>query len=191
MNQEEIKLRHDRSKKAFPELELEDDEYVEVAVLKAPQSYLLIWIAILFGILMLAIAFVVFSLNMPSNTAGDNFLALVVITISACLIIYGCLITNVFKRNKMFITNKRVTQFLMTTPIASSVNVIDLSSIEDVSYHQTTIIQKLCHFGTLRLATVGDETTYTFPMTVISSKEIAKIVKLVNDDRDGANKKTD
>ena len=68
----------------------------------------------------------------------------------------------------------------MNTLVSSSVNIIDLSSIEDASFHQDTILQRLFHYGTLRLATVGDETTYTFKYSDISPDQMKAVSKLIS-----------
>ena len=68
----------------------------------------------------------------------------------------------------------------MNTIVSSSVNVIDLSSIEDASFRQDTIMQRLFHYGTLRLATVGDETTYTFKYSDITPEELKGVSRLIS-----------
>ena len=40
--------------------------------------------------------------------------------------------------------------------------VINLESIEDISYSRDGILQHLFDYGTVKLSTVGDESTYTF-----------------------------
>jgi hypothetical protein len=92
----------------------------------------------------------------------------------AAAIIIGLISLTVHRGNKLFITNRRVIQMVMTSPVVNSVNIIDLSSVEDASFRQENLLQSLFHYGTLRLSTVGDETTYTFKYSDIklSSKEI-------------------
>ena len=43
--------------------------------------------------------------------------------------------------------------------------VINLESIEDISYSREGILQHLFDYGTVKLSTVGDESTYTFPFS--------------------------
>ena len=64
--------------------------------------------------------------------------------------------------------------------VSNSVNMIDLTSIEDASFRQENVWQKIFRYGTLRLATVGDETTYTFPYADIKPDELAAISKLIS-----------
>jgi hypothetical protein len=81
----------------------------------------------------------------------------------------------------MIITNKHVIQMVMKSPVATSVNIIDLQSIEDASFHQSGLLQKLFRYGTLRLSTIGDETTYTFPYSDVSPSELKAISKLITE----------
>ena len=85
----------------------------------------------------------------------------------------------VYNGNKLFITNKHVIQMIMVSPLSSSFNMIDLSSIEDTSFSQDGILQKMFGYGTFRLSTVGEETTYTFKKSDITTEEVKAISKLV------------
>ena len=69
----------------------------------------------------------------------------------------------------------------MNSLVSSSINAIDLPSVEDVSFRQDGILQKIFHYGTLRLATVGDETTYTFKYSDISPDDLKAVSKLITD----------
>ena len=93
----------------------------------------------------------------------------------------GVVSLRLYRDNKLYVTNKHVTQFVRNSLVSSSINIIDLSSVEDASFRQDSLIQKLFHFGTFRLATVGDETTYTFKYSDISSKELKEVTKLITE----------
>ena len=71
-------------------------------------------------------------------------------------------------------------QFVMLSPVSTSINIIDLFSIEDASFRQDSLPQKLFHYGTLRLATVGDETTYTFPYSDILPEQLRAVTELIS-----------
>ena len=178
-------IRHERSKKDFPALKLEDNEYVEFAFSRAKICYLLIWGTVGAATLFISLLFLTVFLTQPE--VGDmnrNFLSFLVITIVAAAIVGGLIATKVFSCNKLYITNRRAIQYIMISPVVTSKNVIDLSSIEDASFHQNSIIQKLFKIGTLRLSTVGDETTYTLKYTeVIGGDELNSITKLIRSNK--------
>lgn len=178
-------IRSAYNKQDYPELKLEDGETVELVFKRAKICYAIIWGGIIALVVLMAITIgvLMFSGGIKGKMDG-NFVLLIFLTLCVALLICGIATTMVYGRNKLFITNKRVTQFSAASLIISSVNIIDLSSIEDVSFRQNKLLEKLLHYGTLRLSTVGDETTYTFPCVKVSPSEVSTIVKLVNDDKE-------
>lgn len=185
MDESLANIRHERSKKDFPALKLEDGEYVEFAFSRAKICYLLIWGCVAGVAVLITALFMFLFMTQPEvNTMGNNFMAFLVITIIAFAFIAGLIATKVFSCNKLFITNRRAIQFTMVSPVVTSKNVIDLSSIEDASFRQTSIIQKLFKIGTLRLSTMGDETTYTLQyVEIIGGDELNSITKLIRSNK--------
>lgn len=176
------KIRHERSKKDFPSLKLEDDEFVEFALSRA-KIYLLMVLACIAGgaaIVLLIMLFSVTQQNMLDDM-GRNFLYIIVSAIVVAAIIAGAVALMVYRGNRLFITNKRVIQMVMLSPVATSLNIIDLTSVEDASFSQNGLLQKLLHYGTFRLATVGDETTYTFKYSDVSPAELKEVSKLISE----------
>ena len=80
-------------------------------------------------------------------------------------------------------------QFIMDSLVSGSVNIIDLSSIEDASFKQDSLMQRIFHYGTFRLSTVGDETTYTFKYSDISPSDLRTVTKLISAAKEGKNVK--
>ena len=111
---------------------------------------------------------------------GRNFLFILLAALLASAIIIGLVAVTIYNGNKMFITNKRAIQMEMNSLVQKSVNVIDLVSIEDASFRQDSLLQNLFHYGTFRLATVGDETTYTFKYSDISGEELKAVTDLIS-----------
>ena len=68
----------------------------------------------------------------------------------------------------------------MDSLVSTSINIIDLVSIEDASFRQESLLQKMFHFGILRLSTVGDETTYTFKYSDIKPEELKAVTDLIS-----------
>ena len=175
-----LKIRHDRSVKDFPFLTLDDDEYVEFAFKRAK-----IWLLMIIGTIAAAISIVLFAFLMILmgqsyiDATARNFLHLIVALIIVFGLIAAWIAVIVYRGNQMFITNKRVIQLIMKSPVVKSVNMIDLPSVEDASFHQTGFLQTTLHYGTFRLSTVGDETTYTFPYSDISSADLRAVSKLI------------
>ena len=190
MDENLAKIRHERSKKDFPGLKLVEGEYVEFAFSRAKIVLLMIIVGMSFGIIVVLLAFLVALLGQEMiDEMGRNFLYIILLSLLAAAVIMGLIALTTYRGNKLFITNKRVIQNIMNSLVSSSVNAIDLQSVEDVSFHQDGILQKLFHFGTLRLATVGDETTYTFKYSDISPNDLEAVSKLVSDAKKRGRKK--
>lgn len=191
MNEALKNVRHARSKKDFPHLKLEEGEYVELAFSRAKICLTAIMVGSIAAFAFILIVFIITMASgvLSSDDMGRNFLAVVFTTIIAVIFIAAIISLRIYRGNKLFITNKRVMQFSMLSLVSSSVNIIDLSSIEDASFRQGNIFQKIFKYGTLRLSTVGDETTYTFPYSDISPEELKKIAYLVSNVKKNVNKK--
>ncbi len=176
------KIRHGRSRKDFPFLKLEDDEYVEFAFSRSKISLLVKLGVVSVGLAISLVVFLFVLMGQPTlDDMGRNFLYIILSAMIIAAILAAAVALMIYRGNKLFITNKHVIQMVMSSPVATSMNIIDLSSIEDASFSQNGIMQKFFHYGTFRLATVGDETTYTFPYSDISSVELKEVSKLISE----------
>ena len=180
MNEGLVKIRHERSVKDFPFLELEDNEYVEFAFRRAKIWLNLILGGLAAGLIFILLAFLLTLLGQDSlDGIGVSFLYIILGSLLAAVILAGIFTMMVYRGNKLFITNKHVIQLIMVSPMANSVNMIDLQSIEDTSFSQNGILQKIFGYGTFRLSTVGEETTYTFKKSDITQEELRAVSKLI------------
>ncbi|MCQ2049511.1 MAG: hypothetical protein MJZ22_00675 [Candidatus Saccharibacteria bacterium] len=187
MDENLANIRHERSKKDFPALKLEDGEYVEFAFSRAKICYALIWGGVIGISVVISLLFLFINATNSAdfnNVMGHNFLSLILGVIIVVAVLAGLVMTKIFSCNKMYITNRRAIQYVMISPVVTSKNVIDLSSIEDASFRQTSILQKIFKIGTLRLSTVGDETTYTLQyVDVLGGDELNSITKLIRSNK--------
>ena len=179
-------IRHARSVQDFPNLKLEKDEYVELAISRSNLVLGAIWVGMILAEILLVVLTSLLVNSQPVSPAfaldgfTKNFVNL--LTMVACFILVGiCVVASIiYKRNKLYITNKRAIQMICTSPFHSSINVIELNKIEDVSFKQNGVLEYLLKFGTIRMATVGDETTYTFKYIDTPRDELETIMHLVH-----------
>ena len=192
MDQNLVKIRHERSLKDFPNLRLEDDEYVEFAFSRARICLLMILCGTAGGLIFILLAFLLILIGQSMlDDMGRNFLLIILFALLAAAVLTGLVALRVYRGNKLYITNKHVTQFVMNSLVSGSINIIDLASVEDVSFRQDSLLQKLFHYGTLRLSTVGDETTYTFKYSDISASDIRAVTKLISESKKSIGKDKD
>lgn len=181
MDEALAKIRHDRSKKDFPLLKLDDDEYVEFAFKRAKICLMMILGGTAFALIVVLLAFLLVLMGQSMlDEMGKNFLFIILFALLAATTIIGLVSWRIYKGNRLYITNKHAIQTVMDSLVSSSFNIIDLSSIEDASFRQDSLLQKIFQYGTFRLATVGDETTYTFKYSDITSNDLEAVTKLIS-----------
>ncbi|MBQ7040563.1 PH domain-containing protein [Candidatus Saccharibacteria bacterium] len=186
MKQDLVKVHHARSKKDFPELKLKDDEYVALAVYHSKLGLTFIWAAAALAIILITFAMSVVTISTAGQTTGlvnDNslpYLYMIVFVLFAAIILIASVSTKVYKGNRLYVTNKRLIHYEQTSLTAKSVNTIDLVSVEDVSFKQKGIIDQFFQLGSLRMSTVGDETTYTFKYAAKPTDELETIAYLIH-----------
>lgn len=178
------RIRHARSKQDFPFLKLEEHEYVELLIARSKKGLALIWAGALLGMLALGAAFALVINAITRGIVLDAhsmlYFWLFLGGLYAILILSGLIASKIYLANKFFVTNKRVIYYAQNSLFDKSANIIELSRIEDVSYKQSGFLDYVFNFGTLRLSTVGDETTYTFPFVDTPDDELEFIAHLLH-----------
>lgn len=191
-----IKLKHDRSERVFPGVDLSEGEYVISAIRRHPIG---LFVPFTLGILLISLAFILLfnydlvaeSFQLASSAVAPSMVVILVI-IFIILVTVGIYIAYfVYMNNRLFLTNESVIQEIQTGPFARSGQIVSLANIEDVSYSQNGIIQQMFNYGSIRLSTEGDETTYRFSYaanpkeyttTLNNAVEAFKNGRLVNND---------
>ena len=118
-----------------------------------------------------------------------GFFSIVIDVVFGVIVIAALIGLNVYSNNRLFVTNKRIIQQAQASLFSSSTNVIDLVSIEDVSFKQSGIWEHLIKVGTLRMSTIGEETTYTFKYVDTPIDELETITHLVHVEKDERDEK--
>lgn len=186
MKKELVKLHHVRSKKDFPELKLEENEYVELAIQRSKLGIIFIWGAAGIGYLALLVALIfletgaVKGATASLNGFAKSYLYLIILILFGIITIAALVGSKVYKSNRLYVTNKRLIHHCANSLFSKSVNIIELLSIEDVSFKQDNIADHIFKLGTIRMATIGDETTYTFKYVNTPKDELDAITHLVH-----------
>lgn len=192
MKAELSKIQHARSAKDFPEIDLEQDEYVVLHIKRSRLGAAFIWGVVATMIVALSLVLIYFAgsaglentvFNM--NDAAMHYLRLGVFVLYLLFFFGGFVAQSIYDANHIYVTNHRIIQKSRSSIFANSTNIIELRRIEDVSFHQNTLIDTICHFGTLRMSTVGDETTYTLKYVDTPHDEVKTISHLVYECKKG------
>lgn len=161
---EVIARRHADSKHRFPSVVIDDDEYVVVSVKRHPLGMLGIILTGMISFILVASVWITVCF-MPNNLnitqAAKNSLSLGAVAILVLITVFSYIGLMIYRRNQLIITNERIIQKISMGLFDQRRQTISLEAIEDISYHQKGLMPNLFQYGTIRLSTVGDESTYT------------------------------
>lgn len=177
----EVQQRHDESIHKYPALNLSEGEYVISAVRRHPIGLISIWCVVIIAVLLvIAMPFIItsnsalpFTLTASAATSGIALILLAVVLLLAG----GMVATVVYNANRFYLTNESVTQYIQTGLFFRKNQTISLGNIEDASYNQRGILQTIFNYGSIRLSTEGEETTYRFAFVADPQKQ----TRLLND----------
>lgn len=173
-----LKAKHDESLEKYPDLNLSEGEYVLMSVKRHPIG--------LYGPLGASISAIVLLLGAwityPSvaqvdqatgQVTGIGPISIIILSLIVLIGIFGYIASWVYMRNTFYLTNESVIQEIQHGIFSKHEQTVSLGSIEDASYRQFGIWQSMFNYGTIRLSTEGEETTYRFQYVANPKKQIA------------------
>lgn len=165
----EEQQRHEDSTKKYSSLNLSEGEYVISAIKRHPIGLVSIWFVVGIVMVVLIALLAIFaayrnSLQVTglSELPPIQAVGLLVAILAAMAMLGGIIATIVYNGNRFYLTNESVIQEIQTSLFTRREQTVSLGNIEDASYHQDGILQALIGYGSIRLSTEGDETTYRF-----------------------------
>lgn len=190
---EDIQRRHDEARQKYPNLNLSRGEFIISAVKRHPIGIVKIWalaIALIFAFG--GVSFYLFLGENPAIAANPQqtqqyaTLGMALVLIPAILVSLGAMVaTYVYRSNRFYLTNESVIQEIMTSLFSTHEQTVSLANIEDASFKQTGILPMLLNYGTIRLSTEGDETTYMFTYVSKPKRHIAVLNNAVEAFKNG------
>lgn len=185
----EVKKRHDESMRAFPFLNLSDGEFVISAVRRHPIGLFLpvgvtVFLVALTASLLINYTLIAESMGLiePPNPGAVFLVGFMLILL---FLIGGYVAVWVYMNNKFFLTNESVIQEIQTSLFSHHEQTVSLANIEDASYQQQGVIQSMFNYGSIRLSTEGDETTYRFSYVENPKYQIATLNNAVEAFKNG------
>jgi uncharacterized membrane protein YdbT with pleckstrin-like domain len=185
----EVKARHEDSMRRYPQLNLSGEEFVISAVRRHP-----IGLVLPVGLTIFCVALVLsLVINYPLIVESSGILnapSYGSILFSGGLLVLlfligGYIAVWVYINNRFFLTNESVIQEIQTSLFSKHEQTVSLSNIEDASYRQQGFLQSLLDYGSIRLSTEGDETTYRFSYVSSPKQEIATLNNAVEAFKNG------
>lgn len=172
----EVKKKHDESMRNFPWLNLSDHEYILSAVHRHPIG---LWGPILVTTLLVSAAFTLVTdydaiaqtFGIPEQSFGT--VLLISVLFAALALIGGYLAIWIYTNNRFFLTNESVIQEIQNSIFSHNEQTVSLMNIEDASFSQRGPLQVLLNYGSIRLSTEGEESTYRFDYVQNPKRQIA------------------
>jgi uncharacterized membrane protein YdbT with pleckstrin-like domain len=164
---DEMRKRHETSHRMYPMLNLSANEYIITVVRRHPIGLI---IPLALGVLLIAVALIVLSNYASIVTAfgiegqfAQTSAVVVPLLLFCVAVALGMYVAYyVYVNNKFYLTNESVIQDIQLSLFSRHEQTVSLGNVEDASYYQEGIFQEIFNYGTIRLSTQGDETTYTF-----------------------------
>lgn len=194
---EELKRKHDESVRLYPFLNLSEGEYVVLRIDRHP-------IGLLIPSFFTALAFIILStflLLIPdfygtmetSSLSGESSLLMpsqaivagVLLLLMAFSLFLGGVSIWVYQKNQFFLTNESVIQEIQHSLFSRHEQTVSLGSIEDASFRRQGVLQHLFNYGTMRLSTEGEETTYSFAFVENPKEQVAIVSNAVEAFKNG------
>ena len=172
---DELREKHDQSVRRYPFLNLSEGEYVILDMKRHPMG-MIIPIALtglsLFAILAFAAIYPsLVNSGIPMIDASTMFG--IILLVALVVVLGGAIALWVYVQNQFFMTNESVIQEIQESLVSRHEQTVSLGSIEDASFRKSGIMQTLFDYGTIRLSTEGEETTYIFHYVVNPKKQVA------------------
>lgn len=173
---EEIKAKHDAAVAKHPTINLSEAEYIISEVRRHPIGLVpIVGICALVIIMILAglLIYPAFAKQSGAQLPPPDTIILPSVLLIILALLGGYIAVWVYVNNKFFLTNESVIQEIQTSLFSHHEQTVSLSNIEDASYRQVGFIQSMFNYGSIRLSTEGDETTYRFNYVSNPKKQIA------------------
>ncbi|MBH1980362.1 PH domain-containing protein [Candidatus Saccharibacteria bacterium] len=186
---DELLARHEEAKKRHPDLNLSKGEYVLTKLHRHPIG-LFAPVAITAFLMSLLVAFwimypVILAESSSSDMPTTATISMIIVPLLLLVGIFGYIAVWVYMRNTFYLTNESVIQEIQHSLFSKHEQTVSLGSIEDVSFRQTGILQTMLNYGTIRLSTEGEETTYRFHYVASPKNQVAMLNNAVESFKNG------
>ena len=185
----ELKAKHEQAKLDYPYLNLSEGEYVILDIKRHPVG---LWGPLIGGIfsivILLSMVFIYpIFISEYGMSSLPGFEVVFLCSLPICLLIGLFTYINawVYMRNQFFLTNESVIQEIQRGLFSRHEQTVSLGSIEDASFEQNGVLQTMLNYGSIRLSTEGEETTYRFYFVSNPKEQIARLNNAVESFKNG------
>lgn len=191
---ERLKRKHEECMRLYPNLNLSEGEYVILRISRHPIGLLIPVFFTTFAIVVLVTCMFLVPEFYDTDAQTTLFASLtptptLIIGVLGLLTVLSALIGGVavwvYQRNRFFLTTESIIQEIQHSLFSRHEQTVSLGSIEDASFTRRGIFQHIFNYGTMRLSTEGEETTYTFAYVEDPKRQIAIVNNAVEAFKNG------
>lgn len=193
---DEIRRKHQESVERYPFLNLSEGEFVVLQIKRHPIGLFIPIVTTAFVVIVLvAMAFLVpdfYETMQPSALSSgpallppEGLVIAVLMLLALLVALIGGAAVWVYQRNQFFMTNESVIQEIQKGMLSHHEQTVSLGSIEDASFKRNGMLQHFFNYGTMRLSTEGEETTYRFAYVENPKEQIAIVNNAVEAFKNG------
>jgi hypothetical protein len=185
---DELRQLHETSKRKYPSINLSEGEHVIMDVRRHPIG--LLAPILVSGGLIVALMAILFSLPAINENFGEvviepTLAIALIIPLMLLVGIFGYIAVWVYLQNRLLLTNESVIQEIQHTLFSKHEQTVSLGSVEDASFVQRGVLQAMFNYGTVRLSTEGEETTYRFHFVESPKRQVATLTNAVEAFKNG------
>lgn len=169
-----VRQKHEDSKRRYPYLNLSEGEFVIGMLQRHPVGLMAPVGITTFLVLATLLGLTAYpAIADAADLPGVEAVVLPALLLIALFALGGYVAIWVYLQNKFFLTNESVIQEIQVSLFSRHEQTVSLGSIEDASYRQKGLIQTLLNYGSIRLSTEGEETTYRFYYVSNPKRQVA------------------
>lgn len=111
-------------------------------------------------------------------TATDKTYAFITaIALASLILIFVWIAVIIYKGNRWVVTTDSITQIQQTGLFRKQTSQLSLENLEDVTFEQSSLIQTLFNYGTLKAETAGEHSKFQFPFCPQPKNCAVKIIQ--------------
>ncbi len=185
----ELEQKHEEAKRRYPTINLSPGEFVIARVKRHPIG-MIVPLSLTVTVIVLLLLAIVFYPRIAAFGGASQLIdpvsvSLLLLTLIVVAGLGGYVAIWVYTRNTFYLTNESIIQELQHSLFARREQTVSLGSIEDVSFRQDGIFQVMFNYGTIRLSTEGEESTYRFQYVENPKAQITKLTNAVEAFKNG------
>ncbi|HRF28237.1 MAG TPA: PH domain-containing protein [Candidatus Saccharibacteria bacterium] len=185
---EDIQQRSIDSKKRYPHLNLSEGEFVILDIKRHPIGLLIPVGATALLLIVQMIVLILYPASPETAVATLPSFDVVLWPIVLLMILTaagGFIAVWVYLQNQFYMTNESVVQEIQHSVFSRHEQTVSLGSIEDASFRQSGFLQTILNYGTIRLSTEGEETTYRFSYVASPRNQVAVLNNAIESFKNG------